>query len=146
MRAPLSDEFNLNQFTYSATAVRLGIKNVPDKKSVDNLIAVHDNVIKVLLAHHELTGEIYCNSGYRSEELNTAIKGANNSQHTKGQAVDLEYYENGEELNMKLYNAILSSGLIFDQLIKEKGTEAKPAWIHVSYSRSGNRKQILRIP
>jgi len=38
----------------------------------------------------------------------------------------------------------ISQYLTFDQIIWEFGTESEPDWVHVSYSDSGNRGQMLR--
>jgi hypothetical protein len=32
----------------------------------------------------------------------------------------------------------------FDQIIWEFGTKQEPDWVHISYSKTHNRKQILR--
>jgi hypothetical protein len=45
--------------------------------------------------------------------------------------------------NKDLFDYI-KNNLDFDQLIWEFGTDKNPAWIHVSYRKNGNRKQILR--
>jgi hypothetical protein len=37
----------------------------------------------------------------------------------------------------------IKDNLEFDQLIWEFGTDKEPAWIHVSYVYSRNRKQVL---
>jgi hypothetical protein len=34
--------------------------------------------------------------------------------------------------------------LDFDQLIWEFGTDKNPDWVHVSYTKAGNRKQKLK--
>jgi hypothetical protein len=38
----------------------------------------------------------------------------------------------------------IKSRLDFDQLIWEFGTDANPDWVHVSYVKTGNRKQKLK--
>ena len=63
------------------------------------------------------------------------IGGAKTSQHTKGEAMDLQ-------INSKGFNFI-KDRLEFDQLIWEFGNDENPAWVHVSYS-SKNRKQVLK--
>jgi hypothetical protein len=41
-----------------------------------------------------------------------------------------------------VFNAILNL-FDFDQLIWEFGDSKNPAWVHVSYKKKGNRKQVL---
>jgi hypothetical protein len=80
---------------------------------------------------------IKISSGYRCPRLNTHIKGAPNSQHMYGQAVDLIDVSNG---NAVLFETIKSLGLPFDQMIDEFGL----AWVHVSYDSQRMRHQMLK--
>jgi len=84
-------------------------------------------------------GPVRISSGYRSPALNRAIGGSNKSQHCKGQALDLQFWENGEMNNKKIYDWILSSGIDFDQMINEFDY----SWIHISFNEFKNRKQVL---
>jgi hypothetical protein len=63
------------------------------------------------------------------------IGGSKTSQHTKGEAMDLQ-------IGAKGFNFIKDK-LNFDQLIWEFGNDENPSWVHVSYS-SKNRKQVLK--
>jgi hypothetical protein len=45
--------------------------------------------------------------------------------------------------NKMVFDFIVSR-LDFDQCIHEFGTDANPDWVHVSYVKTGNRKQKLR--
>ncbi len=80
---------------------------------------------------------IRCNSGYRSKAYNTKIGGAKGSQHTTAEAIDLSM-GNIEE-NKAMFDFI-KTNLNFDQLINEFNY----SWIHVSFSRKVNRKQVLK--
>jgi zinc D-Ala-D-Ala carboxypeptidase len=79
---------------------------------------------------------ITISSGYRSPALNRAVKGSATSQHSKAEAMDVN-------IGAKGFHYIKDS-LDFDQLIWEFGTDHEPAWVHVSYKKSGNRKQVLK--
>lgn len=136
----VSENITLEQLTRSQTASRKGIKEQfnPPVEIVENLRELCVNVVeRVLLMFPKLT----ISSGYRSVELNKAIGGANSSQHTKGEAVDL-LIPNASNINIA--RAILSANIKFDQMIIEFGTLEKPAWVHVSYKKNGNRSEILR--
>ena len=82
---------------------------------------------------------IYVSSGYRCPELNKIVKGSRNSQHLIGMAADIR--AKGES-NINLVPVIVSTTR-YDQIIIEKGDLYNPGWIHVSYSRLNNRRQIL---
>jgi hypothetical protein len=43
----------------------------------------------------------------------------------------------------KMVFDFIKSRLDFDQLIAEFPENSNPAWVHVSYTKTGNRKQIL---
>lgn len=132
--------FSMAELTDSATARLLHIDNKPDTEALKNIEAL---VLNILDPARELLGvPIKVSSGYRSPELNRAVGGVSNSQHTKGEAADVNTGQ--PELNKKLYDILLA--MPFDQLIWERGTDAAPDWLHVSYKRNGaNRKEVLRL-
>ena len=118
----LSKNLTLKEVTKSHTASRLGIKNEPRKRELDNLREI----------------------GYRSPKLNTAIGGSPVSQHCQGRALDLDADVFGGVCNAEIFKYI-KDNLDFDQLIWEMGTDLNPAWVHVSYvSDRENRKRIYK--
>lgn len=130
--------FTLKELTKSDTAIRKGIKNIPNKQEEQNLIALIDNVLDPL---REAYGKpIIITSGFRCEELNRLVGGSKTSQHRTGQAADIRTITDTPEENKKLYDLIIKLGLPFDQLIDEYNFD----WVHVSFSPK-NRKQILKI-
>jgi hypothetical protein len=132
--------FNLNEFTRSNKASELKISNLPSSEHKANIELLTDNVLDKL---REWYGKpINITSGYRSYDLNKAIPGSSKtSQHSKGEAADI--VASIPRDNVKLFNYI-KDNLQFDQLIWEKGTDSNPAWIHVSFSKSKSRKEILK--
>lgn len=131
----LSENFTLKEFTASQTAAREGIKNIPDAEAIENMKALCNNVLQPL--RNIIQRPVIISSGFRSAELNAAIKGARFSQHVKGEAADIDF----DDINfMKIvFNLIIEHSLPFDQLIWEFDS-----WIHVSHSRSHNRKNIMK--
>lgn len=85
---------------------------------------------------------ITVSSFYRSPELNKAIGGSKTSQHTKGEAIDIDTGDNAE--NKKILEWARAN-LEFDQLLWEYGNAEGPDWVHISFSESGNRNQFLYI-
>lgn len=135
----LSPNFTLEQLTNSQTAQRLGIDNTPDERAIANLQLVCANILEPALQNF---GSLAISSGFRCLEVNRAIGGAVNSQHTTGQAVDFEVY--GMD-NCDLAQWVVNN-LMFDQLILEFHDHEKgpnDGWVHVSFSDQENRQQVL---
>lgn len=136
----LSQNITLDMLTRSQTASRKGIDEQfnPPQEIIEKLKGLCENVIERLLL---IFPDLFISSGYRSEALNAAIGGANSSQHTKGEAVDLQITKSS---NICIAQVLIRAGIEFDQMIVEFGTMEKPSWIHVSWKKDGNRGQILR--
>ena len=132
----LSKNFALSEIIHSNTAKRLGIDNEPTETHLQNMQHLVDNLIQPL---RDAVGPIRVRSGYRNPELNRAIGGSRSSQHCKGEALDLQFWQNGKMMNELIYEWILDSGIEFDQMINEFDF----AWIHISLVKKGNRRQVL---
>ena len=138
----LSQNFTLPQLCYSDTAVRNGVTNKPSSEETANLQALCQNVLEPIMQQY---GQLNINSGYRCYALNVMVGGARASQHMTGEAVDIEVPGTS---NWELAEWI-KKNLQYDQLILENCTDLEndpsSGWIHISYSRMGNRKQDLTI-
>ena len=134
----LSDNFSLNEFTKSDTAVRKGIDNTPNDDHLKSMKALCENVLQKVRSHFGKSVRI--TSGYRSPELCEAIGSSSRSQHAKGQAADFEI----TGIDNKDLAIWIRDNVDFDQLILEFYTEGDPnsGWVHCSYS-DDNRKQVL---
>jgi hypothetical protein len=138
----LSKHFNLNEFIISESAKRAGINNMPPADHIENLKKLCINVLEPIRDHFSIP--IHISSGYRCKALNRLIGGASNSEHTLGQAVDLDV-EGVEGVDNKKLFMFIKDNLPFNQLIYEFGDDKNPAWVHVSFSPDGKqRKEILR--
>lgn len=128
--------FTVDELCRSDKARQMGINNTPTDDIIDSLSDLVENVLDP--AREMLGRPVTVNSGYRCPELNKAVGGATTSQHVKGEAADLT--TGSREENKRLFE-IIRDNLQFDQLINEH----EFSWIHVSYRRVDNRKQILKI-
>ena len=135
----LSRNLTLGEVTRSATADRLGIKN--DNISPAQLESIKTIATNVFQPIRDKLGAIRVSSGFRSLELNKAIGGAVSSQHSKGEALDLQ----GIHFENNVMFTFIKNNLEFDQLIWEFGDDLNPDWVHVSYAKSDiNRMQVLK--
>ena len=138
----LSKNLSLSEVVKSNNAIRKGIDNSPNNDHLESLEDVAKDIFQPL---RDDLGVIYVSSGYRSDALNKAIGGSRKSQHSKGEALDLDNdNKNVAASNTEIFNYI-KDNLDFDQLIWEFGTDVKPDWVHVSYTtKRPNRNQILK--
>jgi len=137
----LSKYTTLQEVIKSNQASVLKIPNIPNAEQVANLKLVCTEVFDKVREH--FGKPIGISSGFRSVELNNRIGGSKSSQHMEGKALDIDGDLYGGVSNKAIFDYI-KNNCNFDQLIWEFGTENAPDWVHVSYNKEVNRKQILR--
>jgi len=136
----ISKHITYKEATQSPTATRLKIDNTPNDEVLANMKLVAEMCFEPL---REWYGKpITINSFYRSPALNKAVKGAKNSQHILGFAIDIDTPSNAE--NKKLFDW-LKAHVEFDELIWEYGNSQGPDWVHISYRKNNNRNKILFV-
>lgn len=133
----ISEHITYKEATASSKAKQLGISNTPNEKELRAMKLLADKVFEPLRKWYGKP--IQVTSFFRSAKINKAIGGSATSQHSFGQAVDIDTVSD----NKKLFDYI-KDNLPFDQLIWENGDDNVPGWIHVSYTETHNRKQVLR--
>ena len=137
----LSDNLSLAEVTKSVTALRNGIANTPTATHLIALKEVAKNIFQPCRNH--FGKPLAVTSGYRSEELNDLIGGSKKSQHSKGEALDLDAQVFGGFTNRELF-LFIKDHLTFDQLIGEFPDDlGEFAWVHCSYKTEGNRGEVL---
>ena len=138
----LSENFSLEELIRSSTARRIGLDNIPNDEHLKNLQVVVDEIAQPLRDHFGKPVRI--NSGYRSPALNAAIGGSKKSQHSKGEALDLEI--DGVS-NLEVADWI-TDNCDYDQVILEFYNPAEgpnSGWVHASCKAnlSENRERNL---
>ena len=137
----ISKHISYKEAVGSNYAKQKGISNKPNEEQVENMKLLAEEVFEPL--REWVDAPIKVNSMFRSLELNTALKGSKTSSHMKGEAMDITRMACGKEnckSNLDMFHWI-KDNLDFDQLIWEFGKE--PKWLHVSYNKDNNRKQVL---
>ena len=134
----LTDNFTLEEFTKSQTATRLGIVNKPTQQHIFAMRKLCTYVLEPLRAH--FGRPVRLSSGYRSARLNAQIGGSQTSQHSKGEAADIEV----DGVSNHEVAEYIRDHLPFDQLILEGAKRGVPksGWVHVSYGPR-MRRQVL---
>jgi hypothetical protein len=138
----ISTHLSLSEVTRSDSAKRHGIDNTPTAEHLENFKLLADKVFEPIRLHFGVP--IFISSGYRSKALNSFIGGSASSQHCKGQAIDIDMDGGNGEVTNRMVFDFIKTKLDFDQLIWEFGTDFNPDWVHVSFVKTGNRKQKLK--
>lgn len=130
----LTRNFSLEEFCRSDKAEALGIDNAPDRDAIEALAALCKALLQPL--RNTLGVSLNISSGYRSEALNAAVGGEDNSQHRRGEAADV--YCKTQFRPVDIARSVLSLRLDYDQMI------LYPTFVHLSYTlRRKNRRQLL---
>lgn len=159
LKTKISRHFTLKEVTYSETAIRNGINNLPQSQAVlDNLVYLGENLLDPL---REQYGPFSPNSVYRSPELEFIICASSYKSwclsrkmqpgkfgsetwrkylaikdHPKGQAADIEV---GSVSNYELATFILKN-VPFKKLCLEFYTRGEPSsgWVHAASAKDEN--------
>lgn len=132
----LSKHVTRSEFERSETAINRGINNSMNEWEIERAKLLCENCFEPIRA--KVNAPIRINSGFRSGALNRAIGGSTTSQHSLGEAMDLDLHDRD------LFEWIIDN-VEFDQLIFEGGTTDRADWFHISYRKGRLRKQVLRM-
>ena len=136
----LSQNFTLAELCKSQTAKRRKFEEQfnPPKEVIENLTLVAVNILEKIRVKF---GPFTVSQGYRCQRLNRAVKGARNSEHLTGNAVDIDLGARNKELF-----DWCKENLDFRQLINEyPDKNGTPDWVHISFNPKDNKKQVLTI-
>ena len=136
----LSKNFTLEELTHSATAKRKGINNTPTKEEIDNLKKLCETILQPI--RNKYKKQIRITSGYRSYQLNKAVGGSSTSQHTKGQAADIDMGINENRILYELIKIMVKNKEIeVGQCIDEHSFD----WIHISLPNSKHHNEFISL-
>jgi len=128
----ISEHLELSEVIRSESAKRNGISNMPTLDHIENFKILATKVFEPIREHFGVP--IRISSGYRSAELNKCIGGSATSQHSTGEAIDID--QDGTTITNKQVFDYIKDNLAFDQLINEFNY----AWVHVSYKANGKQR------
>lgn len=127
--------FKISELIQSDTAIKHSINNMPDINSLDNMLELIVYCLQPI--RDKIKKPMIITSGYRNSQVNKLVGGVSNSQHANGQAVDFKI---SGMMPAQVVDFIKKTGIEFDQLINEYDK-----WVHISFNKGKNRKQILKI-
>ena len=135
----LTANFTLAEMVKSETALRHDMDNTPGEAEIANLRVLCEKVLQPIRDHYGKGVKV--NSGFRHPDVNAKVGGSRTSDHTRGQASDIEIpgVPNAELAEW------IKDNLEFRQLILEFYTPGVPdsGWVHVSYVAEDNKKEVL---
>jgi len=130
------EDFSWKEMTSSSAASRLGLDNTPDHEQKVNLKILCSTALDPLRRH--LGRPVRVTSGFRSEAVNTAIRGSKTSAHRKGLAADIKV--SGLDAHA-LMRAVIDSDIPFDQAIAYD--PSRGGHLHLGLSTGRMRRQKL---
>lgn len=130
----------MSELIHSDIAVKYNINNMPDISHLDSMLDLIYYVLQPTRLHF---GTVIVSGGYRSYALWNKLKQlgynpAKNSQHLRGQAADIIV----PSRNLKDVFKWMRDNLEYDQLLYEYNSKGD-IWIHVSFNKGKNRKQVI---
>ena len=128
----ISEHLELSELTRSESAKRNGISNMPTAEHIENFKILATKVFEPIREHFGVP--IRISSGYRSAELNKCVNGSATSQHSTGEAIDID--QDQTTITNKQVFEYIKDNLAFDQLINEFNY----SWVHVSYKANGKQR------
>jgi len=135
-KIPEAENFRYKEFIKSDTALRLGIPNVPREHAWVCIEKLARNIIQPVRSHF---GRMRITSGFRTVKLCKAIGSSAKSNHTRGQAADIEPVDS----DIRLFDVLewIHENLEYRELIAEFFPQG---WIHVAYRENANDR-ILKL-
>jgi zinc D-Ala-D-Ala carboxypeptidase len=130
----IESDFTYHELIRSDTAKRKNIKNIPNEEQIENLERLITNILQPV---RDKFGPIRVTSGFRSPELCKALGSSIYSNHTRGEAADIEPVDK----NIKLIDIMdwIYYNCEFRELIAEYFPDG---WVHVAYRKNQNIKKV----
>lgn len=127
--------FSISELIHSDKAILHRINNMPDINSLDNML----NLIHYCLnpIRTAIKKPMLVTSGYRCEELNKLVGGADNSNHLTGCACD--FIIKGMKPK-EIIKFITAMNIEYDELVNEYDS-----WVHIAYRHNNNRMKQFKV-
>lgn len=132
----LSDNFTLQEFTRSETAMREGISEQynPPQSVINNLKRLAVEIAEPIRSKF---GGFAPTCAYRCPKVNTIIGSSSTSMHVTGEAFDETFMKDNKNISAEVFYWLVNNKqLPYTELIWEKGDINQPAWVHVGIKKS----------
>ena len=132
----LSENFSLNSFIKSNTALKKGINNTMPDRLFPHAVSLAQDVLQPARKH--FNAPIVVSSGYRCPELCVAIGSFLTSDHTKGGCADIEFLNH--DIPLIDLGIWIAENVPFTKIIFEYMPHG---WHHVYYDMDNLEGKIL---
>lgn len=129
--------FTLSELIHSDTAEKYNINNMPDIKSLDNLLYLICDCLQPV--REVFQKPMIITSGFRTKRVNELCGGSKTSEHLTGCAAD--FIIKGLSV-AEIVQRIRRTTIPYNQLIEEHSQNT--CWVHISYKKTGNKREVLR--
>lgn len=131
MSTKISKNFTLSELVKTNT----GLLNNPNEEQIMNLRVLTAAILQPLRSL--LNEKVIITSGFRSKEVNTAVKGSEDSLHMSGMAADFKVK------SFALAIEYIKEYLVYTELGIYKTKEGVIKFIHVAYNPLNLSKEIF---
>ena len=133
LTASISENFKYWEFVSSETAMKNGIKNIPNEQEWQNIEFVVKTILQPL--RDKLGIPLTINSGFRNSKLNELAGGSETSFHRLGCAVDVDTHR------IPLVQVLEAAYELpeWSEIIAEYFPQG---WVHIAYKQGDNRKML----
>mgnify|MGYP003550800966 FL=1 len=133
LTANISENFKYWEFVSSETAMKNGIKNIPNEQEWQNIEFVVKTILQPL--RDKLGIPLTINSGFRNSKLNKLAGGSETSFHRLGCAVDVDTHK------IPLVNVLEAAYELpeWSEIIAEYFPQG---WVHIAHKKGDNRKML----
>lgn len=138
----LTKNFTLEEFTKSSIAKNHKIDNTPNDTELFYLQELAYVLQKI---RDEYQKPIIISSGFRCEKLNKIVKGAKNSDHRYGAAVDIHSLSDNKTDNKELFDLIVKMATTDQIVLRQIINEYDYDWIHISINNEFNKRKKNEI-
>ena len=135
LTANISENFKYWEFVSSETAMKNGIKNIPNEQEWQNIEFVVKTILQPL--RDKLGIPLTVNSGFRNSMLNKLSGGSETSFHRLGCAVDVDV----DTTKLPLVNVLEAAYELpeWSEIIAEY---FPGGWVHIAHKKGDNRKML----
>ena len=131
----ITPNFKYGEFVSSETAMKNGIKNIPNEQEWQNIEFVVKTILQPL--RDKLGIPLAVNSGFRNSKLNKLAGGSETSFHRLGCAVDVDV----DTTKLPLVKLLEAAHELpeWSEIIAEYFPQG---WVHIAHKKGDNRKML----